>query len=305
MIKQLLLILSFAILASCSDTQATNPVDSKSPTAKVNTGESATSVKKEKSTKEYLDHIEKLQKKIPDGFHIQLQKPFVVIGDESKTMVSLRSRRTVKWAVEMLKKDFFPKDPDEIVNIWLFKDALSYRKNALKLFRDRPTTPYGYYSPSHKAILMNISTGAGTLVHEIVHPFIESNFEDCPSWFNEGLASLYEACTEKGGKIHGMVNWRLKGLKEAINSKSLMSFEDLCATTTNEFYTSRSDKYAQARYLCYYLQEKKLLRKYYKEFTGNAKDDPTGYKSLKKVLGTGDMKGFQEKWEKWCLTLKK
>ena len=249
-------------------------------------------------------HQEKLQKKIPEGFHIQLQKPFVVIGDETKTMVSLRSRRTVKWAVELLKKDFFQKDPDEIVDIWLFKDALSYRKNALKLFRDRPTTPYGYYSPSHKAILMNISTGGGTLVHEIVHPFMESNFEECPSWFNEGLASLYEACTEKNGRIHGMVNWRLKGLKEAIRTKSLMTFEDLCATTTTEFYSNRSDKYAQARYLCYYLQDKKLLRKYYKEFTANVKDDPTGYKSLKKILGTEDMKGFQEKWEKWCLELK-
>ena len=34
---------------------------------------------------------------------------------------------------------------------------------------------------------MNISTGGGTLVHEIVHPFIEANFPACPPWLNEGL----------------------------------------------------------------------------------------------------------------------
>ena len=39
---------------------------------------------------------------------------------------------------------------------------------------------------------MNIATGGGTLVHEIVHPFMAANFEQCPSWFNEGLGSLYE-----------------------------------------------------------------------------------------------------------------
>ena len=48
---------------------------------------------------------------------------------------------------------------------------------------------------------MNISTGGGTLVHEIVHPFIQSNFPNCPSWFNEGLGSLYEQCRERNGKI--------------------------------------------------------------------------------------------------------
>ena len=42
--------------------------------------------------------------------------------------------------------------------------------------------------------IMNIATGGGTLVHEIVHPYVEANFPGCPAWFNEGLGSLYEAC---------------------------------------------------------------------------------------------------------------
>lgn len=51
--------------------------------------------------------------------------------------------------------------------------------------------------------------------------------------------------------------------------------------------------YAQARYLCYYLQEKGLLTKFYREFVANVKSDPTGFKTLKRVLGEEDMVAFQ------------
>ena len=75
-----------------------------------------------------------------------------------------------------MKQDFFTKDPNEILDIWLFKDEASYKKHTRLLFGTSPTTPYGYYSPAHKALIMNIATGGGTLVHEIVHPFMEGNF---------------------------------------------------------------------------------------------------------------------------------
>src|SRR6266850_7507398 len=81
-----------------------------------------------------------------------------------------------------LKQDFFTNDPKEILDIWLFKDAASYEKNTRLLFGDAPTTPYGYYSSKDKALIMNIATGGGTLVHEIVHPFMEANFPACPPW---------------------------------------------------------------------------------------------------------------------------
>ena len=67
-----------------------------------------------------------------------------------------------------------------------------------------------------RALVMNIATGGGTLVHEIVHPFVAANFPDCPAWFNEGLGSLYEQCGEEDGQIHGYTNWRLPGLQAAI-----------------------------------------------------------------------------------------
>ena len=127
-------------------------------------------------------HIKKkLASPVSHGFSIVIQKPFVVIGDEPQKVVQQRAEETVKWAVDRLKQDFFTRDPEDILDIWLFKDEASYDKHALVLFADTPTTPYGYYSPTHKALIMNISTGGGTLVHEIVHPFMEANFRSLPA----------------------------------------------------------------------------------------------------------------------------
>ena len=109
---------------------------------------------------------------------------------------------------------------------------------------------------THQALVMNIATGGGTLVHEIVHPFMAANFPGCPSWFNEGLASLYEQCGEREGRIRGETNWRLPGLQQAIRADRVPSFESLMSTTTRQFYDKDpGTNYSQARYLCYYLQE--------------------------------------------------
>ncbi len=258
------------------------------------------------SSDELDKHVELLRKKLPDeGFHIVIQEPFVVIGNDSREAVERYSERTVKWAVEKLKKSYFTRDPNNILDIWLFKDEISYNKYAKQIFGEAPTTPYGYYSPAHKALVMNIGTGGGTLVHEIVHPFIEANFPDCPAWFNEGLASLYEQSGEVDGNIYGFTNWRLRGLQLAIAQSSNPTFKILLSTTDREFYDDRSGvHYAQARYLCYYLQQEKLLIKFYQEFRKNSAADPTGYKTLQKVLDEQNMMAFQKSWESYVLKLK-
>jgi hypothetical protein len=238
-------------------------------------------------------------------FSFVIQRPFVVIGDESKEAVQEHAEGTVKWAVDRLKQDFFANDPKEILDIWLFKDAASYEKNARLLFGDEPTTPYGYYSSTHKALIMNIETGGGTLVHEIVHPFMEANFAACPPWLNEGLGSLYEQCGDAAGHIHGFTNWRLPGLQRAIRSKQVPSFKELTAMDLNVFYNEdKGTNYAQARYLCYYLQEQGLLVKFYQEFHAHRQEDPSGFKILQKVLAEPDMNAFKTKWEKYVLDLR-
>lgn len=254
---------------------------------------------------DFAQHIRKLKPKLPnDNFEIVIQDPFVVVGDSGKASVERWASGTVKWAVDMIKQDYFPDDPEFVITVWLFKDKESYDKHNLQLFGEKPSTPFGYYSPRHRVLVMNIATGGGTLVHEIVHPFMASNFEECPSWFNEGLASLYEQSSSRNGRIVGLTNWRLRGLQLAIEADRLPTFKELCATTTREFYDGHSTNYAQARYLCYYLQENDLLKEYYHSFRENAKTDPTGYKTLQNVLKRSDIPKFQEQWEAYVMRLK-
>jgi len=261
------------------------------------------------SNRAMAEHLAQLKTLVPKGFTVVVQLPFVVIGNESPDKVHQRATHTVKWAVDMLKRDYFTRDPQEIIDIWLFRDHANYTNYARRLFNDTPTTPYGYYSAEHRALIMNIATGGGTLVHEIVHPFMRANFPSCPAWFNEGLASLYEASLEKNGHIQGLVNWRFKGLEQAIKQGKTVSFERLTSTTEEEFYggvnsASYNQHYAQARYLCYYLQEKGLLSKFYHEFVANVDRDPGGYATLKRVLGETDMQAFKKKWETFVLGLR-
>jgi hypothetical protein len=247
---------------------------------------------------DYAQHIHALKAKLPAGFHIHIEEPFVVVGDEEPKVVEQRSKDTVRWAVDRLRRDYFSKDPDDVITVWLFRDNVSYETNAEQLFGKKPTTPYGYYSPSDRALVMNIATGGGTLVHELVHPFIHSNFLNCPSWFNEGLASLYEQASERDGHIIGLTNWRLKGLQTRITEGKLDSFKTLCRTTTHEFYDDgRGTNYAQARYLCYSLQERGLLVKFYHQFVRDVEKDPSGYETLKSVLGVEDLAAWQKEWE--------
>ena len=256
---------------------------------------------------DFEKRVADLKQRYPDPELVFLiEKPFIVVGNEAPETVKKRASNTVKWAVKRLKSQYFAKDPNQIVVIWLMKDAESYQQRCLEIVKYKPTTPYGFYSPANQVLMMNISTGGGTLVHEIVHPFVEANFPQCPALFNEGLASLYEqSSSNENGKIVGLTNWRLAGLQRAIIDQQVDSFETLCSTTSQEFYGQRSGvRYAQARYLCYYLQQIGKLDTYYQQFCQNVGKDPSGYTTLVQVLDTDEMESFQEDWQSYVLRLR-
>lgn len=262
------------------------------------------------SDADYAQHVMAVREKLPKGtaFQVVVEKPFVVVSDASLEDTRNWAEGTVRWAATRLRALYFDKDPRHILTVYLFKDARSYESNARKLFGRKPGTPYGYYSSHHRALVMNIATGGGTLVHEIVHPYIEANFPDAPAWFNEGLGSLYEQSASRNGRIWGLVNWRLHGLQRELRGGTLPSFRTLLTQGDDAFYADRKgDSYAQARYLCLYLQEVGLLQKFYRAFVKNVRRDPTGYKTLRSVLGLGNeqqMAVFTRRWATWVNSLR-
>lgn len=258
------------------------------------------------TAEDYAAHIEALRRTYPmAGMTVVVEKPFVVVGNEPPAKVKRWAASMVRWATRHFRKDFFRRDPDHIITIWLLGDAESYATVTRAITGRAPSTPYGFYLQSKAALVMNIASGGGTLVHEMFHAFVSTNFPDMPPWVNEGLASLYEQCGQRDGQIVGYTNWRLAGLKKAIRAGKILPLKELCSLSPGEFYGPGSSMhYAQARYLFYYLQEQGLLRTFYTAFEANSADDPSGYATLLATLDVEDADAFLKKWQVWCLGLK-
>ena len=97
----------------------------------------------------------------------------------------------------------------------------------------------------------------------------------------------------------------VRELLEAIRAGSVPSFQTLCATTRDQFYNrDPGTNYAQARYLCYWLQERDLLRRFYRAFRDRHREDPGGYAILTELLGAPDMRAWQAEWERYILGLR-
>lgn len=247
--------------------------------------------------------VNELKEKLTDDFIVKGYSYFVIASNLSGEETDKILTGTIDNAVECFYNDYFSVKPDEATTIMLFKNDNTYRHWARKLYDDDDLSRYGYYKPSEKTMLMNINTGTGTLVHEMTHALVRYDFPEIPSWFNEGLGSLYERCSLNNKTILGYVNWRLPALQDAIKDKSYTALDVLVKTDWDEFYGARSEfNYAQARYLCMYLQETGLLKKFYKNFRDTYKDDMTGKTQLEAVSGKS-LKELEADFLSWVATL--
>lgn len=256
----------------------------------------------------YAEHVRTLRARLRarglGHLSVRIEDPFVVAGDGAPAEL-MRSARTVRWAADRLEASFFEKRPGKLLDVFLFTTEESYERGVRALTGESPTTPYGFYSSAHGGLFMNIATGGGTLVHEIVHPYVEADFPGAPPWLNEGLGSLFEQSAERDGRIVGRTNWRLAGLQRAIARGGVPSFRALTARGSAAFYGDDSGtSYAQSRYLLYYLQEQGRLRDFYRAFRAARAQDPTGYATLVQILGERDMADFQRRWERYVAALR-
>lgn len=239
------------------------------------------------------DRAKELQAKLDDDCALIVRSPFIVAGDMTKKELESWYRRTIQPAAEAMSRSYFRVGPDEPITILLFSEERTYDQYALRLFDDEGVSVYGYYKPGIRTLVMNIGTGGGTLVHELTHALVDFDFPRIPTWFNEGLASLHEQCRfrEDGSGIEGLVNWRLKGLKQAIEEERLAPLAELIEGS--DFRGEDvSLNYAQARYLCLYLQKKDLLVEFYSRFRGNFPHDPNGLTTLRELFSDDEWKNL-------------
>jgi len=228
-----------------------------------------------------------LGKRLDDSLRLIVRPPFVIAGDLSELELDSWHTDTIQPAARAMAARYFDTPPSAPITVLLFSDEASYNLYARRLFADVGISVYGYYRPVERTLVMNIGTGGGTLVHELTHALMAFDFPDVPEWFNEGLASLHEQCrfrqSPRGPWIEGLPNWRLTALREAVQAGRLASFEQLA--TTDEFRgPNEALHYAQARYLCLYLQERGQLEQYYRQLRADCAQDPRGVATLAKLF---------------------
>jgi hypothetical protein len=244
-----------------------------------------------------------MRAELDNSFIVERGSVFVIAGNMSRRDFDRCKRGTVQDCAAALWKDFFKAKPNVPIKVYLFADKTTYEKWVKKLAGFDPHSPYGFYLRERKSLMMNIATGGGTLVHEMTHALMDPDFPDCPTWLFEGMGSLFEQCmVDAGGHILGRVNWRLPGLRKA----GFVPLRELIETSEAQFRGDKeSANYANARYLCLYLQERGLLRKFYATFRDahKAGKDKTGWDSLVQTIGQPPEE-FEKQWQAWVKTLK-
>ena len=258
-----------------------------------------------RTEEETLRVCEEIRRELGDDTQVERVEEYFFVASNDTTQSFLQYKATIARVFRYLYRDYFTRKPEKPIRVYLFRDKSSYDSYCRSTYERPPSTPYGFYMSKERKMVMNISTGTGTLAHELVHPLLAEDFPGVPSWFNEGFASLYEQSGERNGMMIGFVNWRLPKLKQVIKIGRGIPLADLVRTTTEQFYgeDDRGVNYATARYLCMYLQEKNLLIPFFQEFKKSAKQDATGALALERATGKKPAE-LDPDWRAWVLSLR-
>lgn len=247
---------------------------------------------------------DELREQLGSAAVVIVRAPFVLAGDLSAAALDDWHRQTIAPAARALRNSYFDTVPHEPISVLLFGNAKSYEHHARQLFGDEDVSIYGYYRPQLRTMILNVATGGGTLLHELTHALSAFDFPQMPDWFNEGLASLHEQShirSDESG-VDGLVNWRLSGLQQAIAAGQAPTLIGLL-----EHKKFRGEQvgmnYAQARYLCLFLQQHGRLKAFYRQFRATHRDDPQGHAALLAQFPGQDFSQLDARFQQWVAQL--
>jgi hypothetical protein len=213
----------------------------------------------------------------------------------------------VRRATEALYAGRLDTRPDRPVAVYLFASARPYARFCEERLHEDCISPFGFYRPDARTIVMNAGPGIGTLTHEIVHPLLEADFPGAPTWLDEGVASLFEApVLPRPGEIHGAKNWRLSRLRAALASKKetdAARIDALFGMPDDIFRNDAEDlHYAMARYVCKWLDDQGKLWAFYRAWRDDVKNDPRGESAFARAVGETPA-AANARWTTWVKRL--
>jgi hypothetical protein len=199
----------------------------------------------------------------------------------------------------------FERRPDRVVTVLLFGGASDYGAYCRNEIGAACEEDLGTYSVLRSEILVDAGPGLGTLTHELVHPLVQYDFPRAPQWFNEGLASLFEAPVFPApGEVHGQPNWRMPILARALRTADAASrphLDALFGTSDGAFRSGETSlHYATARAFCEWLDERSELWTFYHAWRDSAERDPDGRLAFQSVEHRTPAEADVE-WARWVL----
>lgn len=232
---------------------------------------------------------------------------FVVVGPKGWQGPAFeRSVALMRGAMAGFLNGRFSKKPARAISVYLFPDSRSYEAFCTQKFDAPCIAAFGFYTPGERYMVMNAGRGLGTLTHELVHPLVEADFPDAPTWINEGIASVFEQPQiPRPGEIHGGKNWRHPRLVRALRSaeRDEARLDALFGMPDETFRGDKEDlHYATARYVCQWLDERGALWPFFQRWRDHVADDPSGERSFREVTGMTPAEAHGI-WSKWVLAL--
>ncbi|MCU0684057.1 MAG: hypothetical protein MUF34_17750 [Polyangiaceae bacterium] len=190
------------------------------------------------------------------------------------------------------------------VRVYVFDDETRYEAYCHRYEGGRCPAAHGFYVVGERRAVANVAHDPGVLVHELVHALVRDDFPGVPTWFDEGLASLYETPWFDGrGGVHGGPNERDAWLREALDTP-LGRLEAgparLLGMGGRDFRKDHERMhYASARSFCRWLDERGQLWAFYERWREGAAGDVTGFKALAETAGLTP-EGAAELWRAWA-----
>jgi hypothetical protein len=186
--------------------------------------------------------------------------------------------------------DRFGTRPSQAVTVLVHSSAAAYEASCRQHLGAPCETPFGFYQTRTRTIFMNAARGISTVTHELVHPIVQTDFARAPTWFDEGIGSLFERpVLGPAGAIHGVTDWRLPRLQSALASsrdRDAVRVETLFAMSDDAFGGPGRDlHYAMARFLCQWLDANGWLWPFYRRWRDTAGPDPSGESAFTTVVG--------------------
>ena len=185
---------------------------------------------------------------------------------------------------------FFSRRPDRAVTVYVVRSATAFAQLRDGRLTSRVEGDLGAYSRSTRDLIVNIGPGSSSILHELVHPLVQTDFPRAPSWFEEGIAALFEKPVfDPPGELHGARNWRTNRLDAALASpakRGKMHLQSLFALDDNTLDGPDQDvDNAMARTFCQWVDGRGLLWPFYRAWRDGVAEDPGGEKSFAQVTG--------------------